>query len=197
MNIYCVYLTIYYGHKLPMFYIGSSTIKKVENGYRGSVQSKKYEVIWKQELKQNPWLFKTKIVSVHDSDEMARNKELSLQKQLNVVKSPMYINESYAQVNGYFGRILKGKNSPRYEVKHTDETKKKISDKHHCVIGSNNPRARRIQAISPSGEVFHIYGELKKWCKEQGLGYSTVHIILSTNKTFVGSTNGWKFNYLD
>jgi len=180
-----------------MFYIGSSTVKKVENGYHGSVQSKKYESIWKQELKNNPHLFKTNIVSIHDADDVARNKELNLQKKLNVVKSTMYINESYAQVNGYFGRIVTGTDSPRYKVKHTDETRKKIKDKHHCVKGVNNPRARHIQAVSPSGEVLHIHGQLKMWCKEKGLGYSTVHMILSTNRIFDGSTKGWKFSYLD
>jgi hypothetical protein len=180
-----------------MFYIGSSTIKKVENGYHGSVQSKKYESIWKSELKNNPQLFKTKILSHHDSGELARNKELLIQKKLNVVKSTMYINESYAQVNGYFGRIAAGAEHPRYKVKHTEETRKKIKDKHHCVNGENNPRARHIQAISPHGEVFHIHGQLKRWCKEKGLGYSTVHIMLSTNRMFKGSTKGWKFNYLD
>lgn len=33
--IYCTYITFYRGSKLPPFYIGHSTIKKVEKGYRG------------------------------------------------------------------------------------------------------------------------------------------------------------------
>jgi hypothetical protein len=42
-NIFCTYLTIYSGNKLPMFYIGSSTVKKVVSGYHGSVSSKIYK----------------------------------------------------------------------------------------------------------------------------------------------------------
>jgi hypothetical protein len=38
MSIYCVYLTCYRGNKLPPFYIGYSTIEKVKDGYKGTVQ---------------------------------------------------------------------------------------------------------------------------------------------------------------
>lgn len=96
MSIYCVYLTIYMGKKLPMFYIGSSTLTKIKNGYRGSVSSKNYGKIWKEELKNNPELFKTKIISLHDSREQAFDKEEKLQKILNVVKNSLYINKSFA-----------------------------------------------------------------------------------------------------
>lgn len=80
--------------------------------------------------------------------------------------------------------------------RHTEQAKQKIKDKHHDVSGSNNPRARHIRAISPGGVIYDLHGGLKKFCKQNGLGYSTVHIILSTNRQFRGSTNGWKFLYL-
>lgn len=121
MSIYVTYLTIYSGNKLPPFYIGSSSLDNINNGYRGSVQSKQYEYIWKEELKQNPHLFKTKIISNHDNREDALEKELLLQTKLNVVKSPLYINMALAQKNGYFGMSTKGKIL-------SDETKRKISN---------------------------------------------------------------------
>ena len=31
--MYCVYLTIYTGNKLPPFYIGSTSLKKINKGY--------------------------------------------------------------------------------------------------------------------------------------------------------------------
>lgn len=96
MTTYCVYLTIYAGKKLPMFYIGSSTLTKINNGYKGSVSSKEYGKIWKEELKNNPELFKTKILSLHDSREQAFYKEEKLQKKLNVVKNTLYVNKSFA-----------------------------------------------------------------------------------------------------
>ena len=65
---YCVYLTIYIGNKLPMFYIGSSSINKVlTKNYYGSVTSKNYKDIFKQELKENKHLFDVLILSEHDT----------------------------------------------------------------------------------------------------------------------------------
>jgi hypothetical protein len=96
MSINCVYLTTYFGNKMPMFYLGSSTKNKILNGYRGSVASKKYKAIWKEELKTHPELFKTAIVSLHDTREEAFIKEEKLQKQLNVINNVMYVNRSYA-----------------------------------------------------------------------------------------------------
>lgn len=96
MSTYCVYLTIYMGKKLPMFYIGSSTLTKINNGYKGSVSSKVYGKIWKEELKNNPGLFRTKIISSHNTREQAFDKEEKLQKRLNVIKNPLYINKSFA-----------------------------------------------------------------------------------------------------
>jgi hypothetical protein len=37
--MYCVYLTIYKGNNLPPFYIGSTSIDKIDGGYHGSVMS--------------------------------------------------------------------------------------------------------------------------------------------------------------
>ena len=99
MNIYskfCVYITFYSGNKMPPFYIGSSSYKILTTGYNGSVCSVKYKDIWKMERKLNPSLFKTSIISYHNSREEAYQKEEKLQKLLNVVNSPMYINCSYA-----------------------------------------------------------------------------------------------------
>lgn len=108
MSIYCTYLTVYSGSKLPPFYIGSTSLKNISNGYRGSVTSKKYKTIWKDELKNNPHLFQTKIISNHNTRKEATSKELCLQKLLKVVKSLMYINMAYASPNGYFGMGNKG-----------------------------------------------------------------------------------------
>ena len=102
-NYFCVYLTIYRGNKLPPFYIGSSSIQNINNGYKGSVQSKKYKQIWRKELKENHHLFVIKIVSIHKTRTEALIKEDFLQRTLNVVSSPLYINLSFAQKDGCFG----------------------------------------------------------------------------------------------
>jgi NUMOD3 motif len=120
MSIYVTYLTIYSGNKLPPFYIGSSSLVNINKGYHGTVKSKKYKSIWKEELRNSPELFKTKIISQHNDRKQALEKELILQKKLNVVKSPMYINMSLSCPNGYFGMDTKG-------IKKSEETKKRMS----------------------------------------------------------------------
>lgn len=113
MTIYCTYLTVYTGNKLPPFYIGSTIVDKISSGYHGSVKSKKYKTIWSRELKVNPSAFKTKIISTHSTRKDALEKELMLQRALNVVKCDMYINMSYAAPDGFFGMSTKGIAKPQ------------------------------------------------------------------------------------
>jgi hypothetical protein len=127
-NIYCTYLTVYSGNKLPPFYIGSTSVNKINRGYHGTVQSIKYKDIYRQELIDNPHLFKTKILTTHETREEAFAKELFFQIKLSVVKSPMYFNESLAVANGYFGRALNGKDNPLHGKNHSEETRRKMSE---------------------------------------------------------------------
>lgn len=113
-NQYCVYHTIYSGDKLPTNYIGSSSVDNINKNYHGSVKSKTYKTIWKQELKEHPELFSTVIISYHDTRPDATWKELQIQKIFNVVKNPLFINMSYASPNGYFGRDVSGENNPNF-----------------------------------------------------------------------------------
>ncbi len=99
MSIYCTYITFYRGNKLPPFYIGKSTIKNINNGYRGSVSSKEYKSIWISELKDSPNLFKTIILKKFiDKVECSKHEEY-LQRKFNVHKNPMYINMNIAGVS--------------------------------------------------------------------------------------------------
>jgi len=112
---YCVYLTVYTGNKLPMFYIGSTLIDTVLNKhYHGSVKSKKYKLIFQKELTENPHLFKTIIISKYYSRKKAMYRERILQQKLNVVKSEMYMNMSIAKDFGWFGMSAKRENNPVY-----------------------------------------------------------------------------------
>ena len=124
---YCTYITIYRGNKLPPFYVGSTCLQKIESGYRGSVSSKAYSQIWKQELRDNPQLFVTKIIRIYASRTEALEKEALLQKKLNVVKHPLYVNKSVARKNGFFGMSSFGPDHHRTGVKHTESTKALMS----------------------------------------------------------------------
>lgn len=119
---FCTYLITYSGNKLPPFYIGSTSIEKIKNGYMGTICSKQYKRTWKKELFENRHLFKIKIISLHDTRESALNKEEILQKKLNVVVSPLYVNMAIA--NKHFVNYV----SPMKGLKHTEETRKKLSE---------------------------------------------------------------------
>lgn len=120
---YCVYLTTYRGSKLPPFYIGSTTVANVQRGYRGTPKSKKFKSTWKQEVKNNPHLFKTQIVCVLSTEVAAREKERKLQWLLQVVKSDLYISLVYANLK--FG--ASGENHYLYKQVLPQSTRDKIS----------------------------------------------------------------------
>lgn len=92
--LYCTYLTIYHGTKLPIFYLGSTSVQKIQNGYRGSVSSKEYKAIWKQEVKNHPHLFTTKILSTYSTRTQAYDTEHRLHKLLKTHKNLLYTNKS-------------------------------------------------------------------------------------------------------
>lgn len=112
--MYCTYLTIYFGHKLPRRYIGSSSVEKVLNGYNGSVSSIKWKSLYDEEQKENKHLFKTRILTIHLTDSVAREMEKQLHIKYDVVASPLYFNESIAVPNGFFGRDVSGSNNPMF-----------------------------------------------------------------------------------
>jgi hypothetical protein len=147
MDIYCTYLTVYLGNLLPPFYIGYTSLKKIENRYRGTVTSQKYKKIWKRELRDNPNLFKTFILTRHRTKREANEREHKFQRQLGVVKNPLYINlwdglqfdrtgtknkkpawnkglhTASQETRRKISEIKKGKPSPRKGAVLTDDTK--------------------------------------------------------------------------
>jgi FAD synthase len=120
---FVVYLTIYSGGRLPPFYIGYSTEEKVGRGYNGSVTSKRYSLVWRQERREHPELFKTVILSQFDTDEEALVREEFLQRFFDVPNNPMYINMGIG--NGKFGGS--GENNGKFGTHHSKETILKMS----------------------------------------------------------------------
>lgn len=132
-TIYCTYLTIYSGSKLPPLYIGSTSIEKINNGYRGTVSSKKYRSIWKSELAENPQSFETIILTYHSTREEAFEEEVRLQESFDVVNSPLYMNMAIANkkliFNDYDDLEWRRKQSQSHKGKKLNtEYKKKLSE---------------------------------------------------------------------
>lgn len=134
MSLYAVYLTTYLGNKLPMYYIGSSSVSKIDNGYHGTVTSKRHKTTWLAELKTNPHLFKTRIVRTYPTRKEAMEVEFRLQTSLGVVKSPMYVNMATASVNGFFGMSTKGRLV-------SEDTRSKLSKVHSGKTISQSHRS--------------------------------------------------------
>ena len=140
MDIYCTYLTVFRGSKLPPFYIGSKDTKSVLDGYRGSVVSKEYKEIFKEELDNNPDLFDTKIISFHSSREEAYYKERSLHSFLQVHINPLYINKTIA-----YAPIGVSNKNRKFTEQHkkamSESQKKRYSERGNPNLGKKNKPA--------------------------------------------------------
>lgn len=185
VNQYCVYLTIYRGNKLPMFYIGYTRLDKISNGYRGSVSSKEYKYIWRQELKQNKHLFDIRIIKMFDNIEMAAIYEEKLIYQLNAHNNPLYINLSASGRGGWKIGLLS--NEVRKETnkkisaaltgkKLSIEHRKSLSDSHKGQKAWNKGMgtyAAKIAAQSKRGSKEHrnkVSQSIKQvWAKRKGI----------------------------
>lgn len=126
MKSFCIYLTTYHGNALPKYYIGSSSVERIQSGYRGSVLSNKWKTIWQNELSNNPHLFTTEILHTFSTREEALEAERIYQIENNVLLDSNWINESIAQPNGFFGRDVSGENNPMFGQ--GDKIKKAYAD---------------------------------------------------------------------
>lgn len=168
--MYCVYITEYSGKNLPRFYIGSTSVDKINAGYRGSVSSIKYRDIWESEPSQ---LFNTKIIKTFEDRAAALSYELELHKELNVVDSPDYINMSYAQPDGFFGRDVSGSSNPMYgksrkgEIhKGGDNISKSLKEMYASTQHGKSMKEesrRRLTENNPSKDPNIIESNKKKW----------------------------------
>lgn len=139
MDKYCTYLTIYRGNKLPPFYIGSSTVNKILNGYVGSVSSNEFRNIWQSEVKNNKHLFKTLILGIYDTRRIAYQREDFLQRSLNVLRNPLYLNRGYA--------------SNTFAHQMSNETRLKISkSKTGVSTGPRSQLTRKRQSAAAKGK---------------------------------------------
>lgn len=169
--MYCTYLTIYRGNKLPPFYIGHAKISNITNkDYRGSVSSKKYKEIWKSELLNYPNLFNIHILRIFETKKEAHLHENKLLRHVNAHLNPMYINEHISSddfFNPKWGtQNFKGVKNPFYGKTHTEKTKKLMSksriewykrtggySKETLELWSKNRSGKMVAKDSITGEI--------------------------------------------
>jgi hypothetical protein len=150
---FCVYLSEYSGDLMPRLYIGSTSTRSIDLGYRGSVSSSEYKQIWKSEIKNNPNIFKTTILSYHETRKEAFDEETRLHYEFDVVNNPAYINKAYA--NGKMS--MSGR-------KHTLETKAKMSctkkdywvTAERCEFGKTISNSKKSKKLLKSKEELEL-----------------------------------------
>jgi hypothetical protein len=139
MSTFCIYLTIYLGDKLPPFYIGSTSVEKINKGYHGSVTSAKFKTIWQSELKHNRHLFRTFIIPSESINSIMHKLELEAKWQLvfDVVKSDLFVNQRIAD------RLLFS-NSPESIAKGNTKRAKTFRERNVGATISSIQKGRRL-----------------------------------------------------
>jgi hypothetical protein len=85
-----------------------------------------------------------------------------------------------------------GENNPSYGVPCSEERKEKIRKraKERYENGFKPGSSVTYILTSPDGEIFEVYGELQKFCKEKGISYATMYAAIIYGR--IGSRkNGW------
>jgi hypothetical protein len=85
-----------------------------------------------------------------------------------------------------------GKNNPSYGVPCSEERKRKISEraKQRFSDGAKSPSSVSYLLVSPSGENYEVFGELKKFCKENKISYATMQAAILYDRKGPRK-NGW------
>lgn len=85
-----------------------------------------------------------------------------------------------------------GKNNPSYGVPCSEERKRKISEraKERFAEGFKSPSSVTYLLTSPLGEKFEVFGELKKFCSENKISYATMHAAILYERKGP-RRNGW------
>jgi hypothetical protein len=142
--LFVVYKVTYIGSVLDSkYYIGSTSLEIANSGkYFGSISSKKWKNIYKQETIKNPQDFKLEILSSHPTRKDALLEELRLHIELDVVNDDNYFNKSLASPNGWFGRKISGPEHHSYGRKRSEESKQKMRESKLGTHASLETRAK-------------------------------------------------------
>jgi group I intron endonuclease len=88
---------------------------------------------------------------------------------------------------------LSGENNPMYGRKHSKETIAKIKENLPDTSGANNSTAKKWKLTSPEGIEHYAHGNLREKCEELGLSFATVHASHIYKRKM---RSGWKVEEL-
>lgn len=75
-----------------------------------------------------------------------------------------------------------GKNNPRYGAKLSQETRNKISQNRAPKFGKDNPNSKTWRIVSPENKEYIITGALKEFCKSKNISYATMSAAIKYNR---------------
>jgi hypothetical protein len=104
-----------------------------------------------------------------------------------------------------YERLVAALNTPECKEKQSISAKRRGRHPNQIIAmakvydsnkGAGNPRARKIEAVSPEGERFVIFGEFRKFCENKNLSFSSMCAKLGGKNFKKGSTVGWHVRYI-
>jgi hypothetical protein len=106
----------------------------------------------------------------------------------------MWVNNRNKMMDSFTPEARQKMSDAKRGKKQTEEWCKGLSER---TQGNKNPRATKIQIVSPDNEIFICFGNFQLFCKEHDLPYSTMnHILHKTREFNKGKCVGWQADYL-
>ncbi len=175
---------------------------KQELSYWGRVYSKLYRVTTSMDDYGNR-IWANKIDETGGGDgsnwsdpDKAKRTALKISNTIKENRIGKAFNQSGSE-NHMYGK--KGELHHNYGKKYSKESCERISQNHHDVSGSNNPRARKIKITTSDGTEYVSYGNLQELCNKLGMSASAAYGNLSKGKMYYtrGKLKGYRIEYLD
>lgn len=85
---------------------------------------------------------------------------------------------------------VSGENNPRFGIKMSDEIKEKIRKNRTPVCGEDNPRSKKWKLLSPEGQTYVIVGGLKFFCELHNISFATMSAAVLYDRRGPRK-NGW------
>lgn len=167
--------------------IGSNNINSIKNGPLVNVC-----------LYNQPPSLKGKSYEEIYGDRAEEQKEK--RKQLQIEAGGWFGGRNHSEESKMkISNATRGAKNPMYGKSHKKETLEKMSlAKKDIYNGSDNPNSKIYEVVSPNGMKYIVNGELKKFCEEKNISYSTLCKCLKTNKMpNSGKTKGWFIKLLN